>query len=81
MTTMKKICTDMEHIMSCGKRLFTKLWNEEDCDYFFQLFFDDAVDNSHSSIELERAVQMFGTNIDIMLTHFDEKEGDSNDPF
>lgn len=81
METMKRIITDMENIMSRSKCIFAKPWNEEDCNHFIQLFFDDAVEKSRSSIELAHAVRMFGINIDTMLTYLNEKEDNSNDPF
>ena len=70
---MEKFSTD---IMSCGKRIFARPWDEEDCNYFFQLIFDDAVKNSRSSVELERAVVDFSTTVNMMLMYFSEKDGE-----
>ena len=77
MAIIKKISTDMEQMMSCCKCIFSRPWDEEDCEYFFQLFFDDALIDSHCSEELERAMEMFGLNIYTMQEYLDKKESNS----
>ena len=81
MTFMEKISTDMNNIMSSGKHIFGRPWDEEDCDYFFHVIFNDAVRNSKSSEELERAVIDFGITLNMMAMYFIDKGGESNDSF
>ena len=70
----EKINTDISNIASCGGRIFARPWDEEDCDYFFHLIFDNAVRNSRSSKALEDAVIGFGIIVNMMVMHFLEKE-------
>ena len=77
----ENINSDMENIMARAKYIFARPWDEEDCEYLVEMMFDDAVNKSNSSEELQRAVQRLDMTFFVLFSHFREKSSEQASPF